>query len=73
MQIPQHMVWYQKTTVVISTPWPLERQPQNHSHPLRNFSPSLAEILGSRGPHVPENPISVLSTHHCNLILEITV
>lgn len=26
-------------------------------HPLRNFSAALAEILGSREPHVPEDPI----------------
>ena len=47
--------------------------PQTVSHPLRNFSLALAEILGNREPHIPEDPILVLSTHHCNLIFGIAV
>ena len=77
MQIPQHMAWHQEvhskltlSSVPIS---PSTVIPQTISHPLRSFSLALAEILGSREPHVPEDLILVLSTHHCNLILGIAV
>lgn len=47
--------------------------PRKCSGSLKTFSLGLAEILGSRYPHVPEEPILLLSTHRCNLILGVAV
>lgn len=59
------------STIVTRALRPLDRQPQ--TIPPRDSSPALAEIPGSRHPRVPEEPVSVLSSQHCNPILGITV
>lgn len=47
--------------------------PRKCSGSLKTFCLGLAEILGGRKPHVPEEPALLLSTHRCNLILGVTM